>query len=304
MDLEKNENYNKPLIKWVGGKTQIIDLIINNFPKKINNYHELFIGGGSVLISLLENINSNKISIKGTINAYDINQTLISFYNNVKNKPNEIIEKIKKLIDIYNNIEIMNGNQKPVNYNEALQSKESYYYWIRKEFNKLNQEEKNGVIGTSYFIFLNKTCFRGLYREGKNGFNVPFGNYKNPEIINPNHLLYISNLIKNVNFTCSNFIESFKKIKKNDFVYLDPPYYPENDKSFVSYTSNGFNLDDHNKLFELCKNYKFLMSNSNVQYVKDKFKGDNFIINIIDCKRNINSKKPNSMTKEVIIKNK
>jgi len=190
--------YIKPIIKWVGGKTQIIDKILLNFPKEINNYHELFLGGGSVLLALLQNISLNNIKIHGNINAYDINETLINMYINIRDNPSQILLLIKEIINIYNNLDgsekckaflsrtkpfgfscsIVNRN--PLTLDEAITSKESYYYWIRKNFNSLKQKYKNKYIGSAYFIFLNKTCFRGVYREGPNGFNIPFGHYTNP----------------------------------------------------------------------------------------------------------------------------
>jgi len=305
-DTKKIEqiDYIKSILKWVGGKTQIIDDVINSFPEKIDNYHELFTGGGSVLLALLQNIENNRIIVKKKIYAYDLNKTLINMYKNIQNKPDEILVEIKKLIEDYNSIKGIEKNRTPASIEEAKTSKESYYYWIRNVFNKMT-DDKNKPIGSAHFIFLNKTCFRGMYREGPNGFNVPFGNYKSPEIINEIHLKKISNLIKNVEFICSDFEQSFKKIKKNDFIYADPPYVPENSKSFVGYTSDGFNLEKHKKLFDLCKEYNFVMSNSDTDLVKnifdDKTKYD---IKIISCRRAINSKKPGSKTNEVIIKSK
>ena len=309
-------NYTKPLIKWIGGKTQIIDLVIKKFPREINNYHEPFLGGGSVLFALLDNIKSNKIKIKenGSINAYDFNETLINIYKNIKTNFDGLYDEIKKYIDIYNSIPVDNEeiNRKPKNLEEAIVSQESYYYWIRIQFNKLSQLEKNSLIGSSYFIFLNKTCFRGMYREGPNGFNVPFGNYKNPEIINYEHLKYVSDLIQPVNFVHSSFENSFTKFNKEDFkedfVYLDPPYAPETEKSFVGYTADGFSLEQHNLLFKLMKEsqenqVKFLMSNADVDLVKNSFSNPIYTIEIISCKRSINSKKPNSKTNEVLISN-
>lgn len=301
--MDESIIYEKPLIKWVGGKTQIIDKVIEEFPDEITNYHELFLGGGSVLLALLQNIENNKITITGSINAYDINETLINLYKNIQKKSNEVIMETKKIIEIYNDISGNTINRKPKNLSEAKTSQESYYYWIRTQFNNLTQEEKNTPLGTSYFIFLNKTCFRGVYREGPSGFNVPFGHYKNPEIINSEHVKRISKLIKNVKFRCLSFEESFEKIKKGDFVYLDPPYAPENTKSFVGYTSSGFSLEKHELLFSLCKKLKlFLMSNSDVDLVKNNFKNKKYTVKIISCKRSINSKNPDSKTNEVLIK--
>jgi DNA adenine methylase len=302
---ETEIEYIKPLIKWVGGKTQIINKIICNFPNLINSYHEVFLGGGSVILALLQNIENNKIKLTGTINAYDINMTLIYFYKNIQSKPNDVILEINIIISIFNKLNGTVINMKPKNKEEGLTSQESYFYWIRNEFNKFTQEQKISPKGTAYFIFLNKTCFRGVYREGPNGFNVPFGHYKNPEIINEEHVKIISNLIKNVNFVHSTFENTFDIIKKsyndNDFLYLDPPYAPENEKSFVGYTAKGFNLEQHKLLFTICKDYKFLMSNADVKLVKDSFNTPQYKTQTIVCKRSINSKNPESKTNEVLI---
>jgi DNA adenine methylase len=304
--LNKTDNnkiiYEKPIIKWVGGKTQIIDKIIEKFPTEIINYHELFLGGGSVLLALLQNIEQGIIKINGSINAYDINETLINLYKNIQSNYVDVLLEINKIIFVYNSINDTSVNRKPENILQAKTSQESYFYWIRKQYNMLTQQEKNTSLGSAYFIFLNKTCFRGVYREGPNGFNVPFGHYKNPEIINETHIEKISKMIKDVRFYCLCFEESFSKIDENDFVYLDPPYAPENINSFVGYTELGFNIKQHELLFSICKKFKFLMSNSDVELVKNNFNNNDYIIDIILCKRAINSKKPDSKTNELLIK--
>ena len=154
----------KPILKWVGGKTQILDKIIDSFPKEIEDYHEPFIGGGSVLLKLLE---SNEINVKGNVYAYDLNESLVNVYKNIQKTPEDVYTEVSELI------KDSNGNDK-----------KEYYYTIRKIWNSFTQKEKNTTKGTAFFIYLNKTCFRGLYRVGPNGFNVPYGHYKNPEIIN------------------------------------------------------------------------------------------------------------------------
>ena len=310
--MSKKNTLLKPILKWVGGKTQILDVILEDFPKEIDNYHETFIGGGSVLIGLLQEIKNKKIKVNGVINAYDINEPLIFVYKNIQNNHNELYNKIQELIIEFNKIDSEIINRNPTNLTEALSSKESYYYWIRKSYNKLNNEEKNNILGSSYFIFLNKTCFRGLFRVGPNGFNVPYGHYKNPEIINKSHLDEIHLLIKDVVFECCDYKLILDKISndfnKNDFIYADPPYAPENEKSFVKYSEHGFNENEHLKLFEICntlnnKKIKLMMSNADVKLVRDNFKLDKFNLKSILCKRSINSKNPESKTNEVIIKN-
>lgn len=308
MKTMSKTSYTKPIIKWVGGKTQIIDKIMESFPTNIENYHEAFLGGGSVLLALLNNKNSDKIHINGNIYAYDINEPLINVYKNIQSKPNELYDIIKNLIVEYNESTGIEVNRNPQTLQEAKKSKENYYYWTRSKYNKMSNMEKNSLLGSAIFIFMNKTCFRGMFRVGPNGFNVPFGNYKNPEIINHEHLMEIHNLIQNVIFECRSFEESLVTINENDFVYLDPPYAPEKNTSFVGYTESGFDYDTHVKLFELCnkltgENKKMMMSNADVELVRNSFKNNIYRIESIVCKRSINSKNPESKTKEVIIKN-
>ena len=295
----------KPILKWVGGKTQIIDKIINEFPIQINNYHEIFLGGGSVLFTLLNYVKNNIISVTGNIYAYDINEPLIHLYKNIQSNHNELYTTLQNIITEYNkcgNGEIIRN---PKNITEAKLSKENYYYWIRHTYNKLSNEEKKTIQGSALFIFLNKTCFRGLFRVGPNGYNVPYGHYKSPEIINKTHLNEIHNLIQNVIFECKDYNESLTNIQDNDYIYLDPPYAPETEKSFVGYTKNGFTIENHTNLFNLLNhlNEKFLLSNADVKLVHENFSNTKYNITSILCKRAINSKKPDSKTKEVIIKN-
>ena len=306
--VDKKINNLKPILKWVGGKTQIIDKLIVDFPENINNYHEIFLGGGSVLFTLLSHVKKGNIKIHGTIYAYDINEPLIYMYKNIQSYHNDLYEILQNIIIEFN--ECGNGeiNRKPENIEEAKTAKENYYYWIRSKYNTLSLMDKKSILGSAMFIFLNKTCFRGLFRVGPKGFNVPYGNYKNPEIINKEHLEEINNLIQNVIFECSNFNSSLTNIKENDFVYLDPPYAPETNTSFVGYTENGFNIEEHHKLFILIhklteSNKKIMLSNADVSLVRENFTIEKYNTTTILCKRAINSKNPEAKAKEVIIKN-
>ena len=160
----------KPIIKWVGGKTQIIDKIMEHFPTNINNYYELFLGGGSVLLALLEMQKNNKIIIEGTINAYDVNPIIINMFINIRDNPLEIYKYIKKLIFHFNKIttnNVINIIYRKAKHKNQIDSKEGFYYWLRYKFNKLKKKETSIRI-SAMFIFLNKTCFRGVYREGCN----------------------------------------------------------------------------------------------------------------------------------------
>ena len=158
------------------------------------------------------------------------------------------------------------------------------------------------------FIFLNKTCFRGVYREGPNGFNVPFGNNINASILDEQHILAISDLIKDVVFTQQTYAGVLECTVNGDFVYLDPPYAPEKETSFVSYNVEGFTIDNHKHLFKQCadmtgRNVKLVMSNSEVPLVCDTFKMPLYTTKIISCRRMINSKNPKARTNEVLITN-
>jgi len=302
-------NIPKPIIKWIGGKQQIINKIINKFPKEFNNYREICLGGGSILFALLFEKEKGNIKINGNIYAYDINETLIYMYKNIQSNHQELYLEIKKIIDEFNSCDNKEINRNPKNLNEALLNKENYYYWSRYKFNNLNSYQKQSLLGSSLFIFLNKTCFRGLYREGlKGNFNVPYGNYKNPEIINENHLKIISTLIKDVIFEVKDFKISLNQFDLKDFLYIDPPYVPEIKTSFVQYNKKGFSIENHLELFNLIHNLtekkiKIMMNNADVKLIYDNFENKKYKIESILCKRKINSKNPNSITNEIIITN-
>jgi DNA adenine methylase len=297
--LENKENNNhlvKPIIKWVGGKTQIIKNIFELFPKIINNYYEPFLGGGSILIYLLNEIKNNNIYLLGDIYAYDINKYLIYMYKNIQEKCDEVYKNIIKISAEYN-----------------ISHRETYYYNIREKYNKMNERDKLSPYGSAIFIFLNKMGFRGIYRVGCNGFNVPYGHYKNNFTIDKNHIYDLSELIKNVKFKCEPFDISFNEILELnktrlinlDYIYIDPPYYPEKSTSFVGYDNLGFTQNEHDKLFKKIKliPFKFMMSNSAMNYVIQKFMDNKYNIKKIICRRAINSKKPESTTLEVLITN-
>lgn len=292
----------KPFLKWVGGKTQIMDTIISKVPSEMENYHEPFLGGGSVLLYVLSLQKQKKIVIKNRICASDINGALINVYKHIQNSKDELYRLIQLYLTEYDSLTGTVINRKPTTIEEGTTSKESYYYWIR---NKYNNIDKTTIECSALFMFINKTCFRGMYREGPNGYNVPYGHYKKtPAIISETDLNYISDLIQNVEFTQCSFTESLKHVTEGDFVYVDPPYAPETTNSFVGYVAGGFNLEMHQLLFsEIHKlgDIKFVMSNANVELVTDSFKEYN--CDAIVARRAINSKKPGSTTTEVVIYN-
>ena len=319
---------------------KVTDKILDEYPTTMHNYHEIFLGGGSVLLALLSYRKAKLITVNGNVYAYDLNETLISLYKNIQSNHNNLYIELKKIIDEFNSCgedredgedseDREDGedrkygelNRNPTTIDEAKEHPENYYFWSRIKYNSLSKIDKNGIIGSALFIFLNKTCFRGMFRVGPKGFNVPYGNYSKPEIINKEHLQEVHDLIQGVIFTHCDFSVPLQKCIDsndtnntnnnnviNDFIYLDPPYAPENSKSFVGYNKDGFDLEQHKTLFGLCnslhlKKIKFIMSNADVELLKTHFPPDVYNTQSIEVKRTINSKKPGSKTKEVIIKN-
>jgi len=294
----------KPFLKWVGGKTQIIDEVLELIPETIHNYYEPFLGGGSILLGVL-----SKKKILGKVCASDVNEKTIALFKNIQSNLEDFLNELKKLVDKYNTITKMSDegkekrkvNNKPT-LEESLLTKENYYYYIRNLYNSL--EDTYTVEVSAMLLFLNKTCFRGVYREGPRGFNVPFGHNINVGIYDEEHLKEVSKLIENVEFNSCSFETALEDVKEGDFVYLDPPYAQENDKSFVGYVEDGFSIDKHNQLFKISKEMKgkFLMSNADVKLVKDNFPSP-YLTKIINCRRAINSKNPEAKTNELLIQN-
>jgi DNA adenine methylase len=311
----------KPLLKWVGGKTQIIDEVISCFPKTIQNYHEPFVGGGSVLIALLSCLRDKTHKVSGKIIASDINKRLIWFYENVRDNIDVIIALLENMVSGYdksanasssfsNDANDSKEERNPKTEEEALTSQEEYYYWQRKAFNTMDEATARGPEGAAAFLFLNKTCFRGMYREGPNGFNVPFGNYKKL-CIDTAHLKEVSCLLKtfNVEFRCCSFDIALHDVAIGDFIYMDPPYAPESKTSFVGYSKEGFQESQHLALFGLCDKMKnngigHLMSNADVELVNNNFdaqESGGYVKKVLSCRRAINAKKPESKTNEVLL---
>lgn len=291
----------KPFVKWAGGKNSLISQLVKYYPLELKNgtierYIEPFVGGGAVLIDILQ-----KYKIQEAY-AFDINRDLINCYNVIKNNVQELIKQLSKKEEEYITL---NSEQR-----------QKYFYDIRTEYNSYKLENELNIKRASEFIFLNKTCFNGLYRVNKDGkFNVPCGKYKNPTICDKNNLINLSNLIKNVVFECGDYKKSEQYVNNNTFVYFDPPYRPISITSaFTSYTKEDFNDDNQLELAEYydklnLKNAKLMLSNSNPKNIN---KDDNFFENIykgfyineVYAKRMINSNaKDRGQISELLITN-
>ncbi len=274
--LEKLKEETYPIVKWVGGKRQLMFELLKNMPKSYNRYFEPFIGGGALFFELQPQ------------NGYisDMNKELITLYTVVRDDVYELIDDL----------------------NKHKVSKE-YFLKIRN----LDRTEKYNSLSdvkiASRFIYLNRTCFNGMYRVNSQGqFNVPFGNYKNPRIVDAENLINCSKLLKNTEIYCADFSEILNKVQKGDFVYFDPPYVPLNEtSSFTSYTKDGFDLDMQFKLRDVCdeldnKGVMFMLSNSDTKLVNELY--SNYEIKKVFASRAINAN-PNGRGKitEVLVKN-
>ena len=274
----------KPFLKWAGGKTQLLNDIKNEFPyqeKDKFSFIEPFVGSGAVLFWVLNNFPNLKFAV---IN--DINEDLINTYKIIKLKVTDLIIILRQYENEYHSLL------------EKEEEKKLYYYNKRKLY---NTRKSNQTIQAALFIFLNKTCFNGLYRVNKkNEFNVPIGSYKKPMICDKNNLLAVSILLKKVKILSGDFEQTTNYINKNTVFYFDPPYKPLSQTSnFNSYAKNKFNDDEQIRLKNFCDklnsfNCKWILSNSDV---KGKNPNDNFFddlfseykINRVIAKRSINA---------------
>lgn len=267
----------KPFIKWVGGKRQLLPEILKRIPDDFNNYYEPFLGGGAVALNVIDG---------KTAMLSDSNKELINVYICVRDQ----LEPLMWMLDGYQkDLETMDRNE--------------LYYVSRLKFNSLERDLASRLERAALFIFLNKTCFNGLYRVNSKGeFNTPIGRYKNPKLYDKDDLIKISNMLQNTIITGCDYLDMENLIDYNEkpFVYLDPPYRPlSNTASFTGYSESGFTDDDQKKLCEFCKRIsekgaRFLLSNSDPKNTNpdDNFFDDlykDFKIERVSAKRSINS---------------
>lgn len=259
------EKIPQPFLKWAGGKRQLLPEIRKYIPETFHTYYEPFVGAGAVLFDLQPQ--------KAVIN--DINAELVNVYYAIKDNVNELIEDLKK-----------HENDK------------DYFYDIRNldrttEYGKLSRVKK-----ASRIIYLNKTCFNGLFRVNSRGqFNVPFGKYKNPQIVNEGVLRAVHDYLSSAEIDIKNidFVSAVASATKGDFVYFDPPYDPVSEtSSFTSYSLNGFKKEDQIRLRDLCveldqRGVNFLLSNSATDFIIDIYSEKGFIVETVSATRNINS---------------
>lgn len=251
-------------LKWAGGKRNILTELDSVFPKKFNNYFEPFIGGGAVFFYVKQKYNPKQCTIS------DINRDLIYTYLAVRDRPRILIKHLR--------------------YYKSKNSKELFYK-IRADFNK---NRVRGLNRCAAFIYLNKTCFNGLYRvNSQNEFNVPYANYKSPEIFDEETILLASQLLDGVNIVLQDYREILKNVNTGDFVYLDPCYDPIKKTSFDKYTPKKFSEEDRVELAKFIYRLRIrgcfvVLSNNDIPAIHSMY--EDFNIKKIWCYRFINSK--------------
>lgn len=290
----------KPFLKWAGGKTQLITEIEKSLPYEITNknftYIEPFVGSGAVLFWMLNNFPNLK---KAVIN--DINEDLINTYRTIASRPKELISILQVLQNEFHGLE---GKD---------EQKKEYYYQKRELYNT-RKEEQSGQ--SALFIFLNRTCFNGLYRVNrKNEYNVPMGSYKRPTICDKENILAVSQALQKVEILCGDYQETLCHSDNNTLFYFDPPYKPLSEtSSFNSYAKEDFNDSEQIRLRDFCQkldvlNHSWILSNSDV---KGKDENDNFFdelysdfnIQRVDARRSINANpEKRGALKELLITN-
>ena len=254
----------KPFIKWVGGKSQLIEQLDAQLPADFDSledvtYIEPFVGGGAMLFYMLQHYPNINYAI---IN--DINPDLTTCYCTVRDNPKELIASLQDIENTYLSL-------------NTEEARKEFFMVVRNRYNEKNLDP---IENTTKFFFLNKTCFNGLYRVNKKGlFNVPFGRYSNPTICNPETILKDSELLQKVEILNGDFEETFKYAQGNTLFYFDPPYRPLNDtSSFNNYAKEAFNDDAQIRLKKYCDRindagFKFMLSNSDGKSVNGE---DNF----------------------------
>lgn len=291
----------KPFLKWAGGKGQLLKEIERYYPfdeESITKYAEPFIGGGAVLFDILSKYDLREVYIS------DINAELINTYRIIRDD----IEELIKMLYIMQNTFVPLDTDK----------RKAYYMQKREHFNelKVNENEDINIEKAALMIFLNKTCFNGLFRVNKKGmFNVPMGSYKNPMICDEKNLRAVSEKLQRVDIVCGDYKRSSDFIDENTFVYFDPPYRPITDTaSFTAYTENLFNDEEQIKLAKFVDNMhrkgaKIVISNSDP---KNSNTEDNFFDNIysahkirrVEATRTINcNSEARGKIKELLISN-
>lgn len=243
----------KPFVKWVGGKAKVVPQLKEIFPDSFNNYFEPFVGGGAVFFSI--------DAQRAVLN--DFNASLSGTYINIRDNVKELIIMLKSLENSY--LDLSPEEQKDM------------YYEVRGKYNAI--EDKFSLEKSALLIFLNKTCFNGMYRENRKGeFNVPFGKHCKPTICDEVNLLETAKRLKNVQINAGSYDEAVKSAKEGDFVYFDPPYHPlTKTSSFTSYTGDDFNEEDQRKLKEVYdsltkRGCKVVLSNSDSEFIRNLYK--------------------------------
>lgn len=264
-----------PILKWVGGKRQLLDELYARFPETHGAYHEPFFGGGAVFFDFVPE--------EGTIN--DTNERLVNFYRQVRERPEDLIGRCRRFEDPEAEPDV-----------ERLHAeKKNYYYQQRELFNRRPRGEGfNDLEEAALLLYLNRTGFNGLYRENASGeFNVPIGDYANPDWVRASEVRSASQALRNVEIRCGDFAYVLEVANEGDLVYFDPPYEPVSQTAdFNDYSADGFDREDQRRLLDTAQQLDdtgvhVVLSNSGVMY--DMYADAGFHVEIEGARRAINS---------------
>lgn len=252
----KNTKDIHSIIHWVGGKKRLVDKILENIPKKFNDYYEPFLGGAIVFLNM-------KYSKKAILNDY--NKDLINLYRFIKKEPNELLKLVCKYENSYN----------------LSNDKKRHFLEKRKRFNDLLGNYNLERI--ALYIYLNKTCFNGIVQTNRYGKNTSaFGNHKKINICTKDNFYKFSSILKGVELYNKDYRDVLKNAKKNDFIYLDPPYVEDDIKQYTfKYTKDGWNINDFDELVKTYKELdkkgcKVMLSNSDSKYIRKNFSKNDY----------------------------
>lgn len=270
----------KPIVKWAGGKTQLLPTIKARLPKEFGSYYEPFLGGGALLFDLMP---TNAV-------VNDVNTALVNMYLQIKDRPQAVVDALNRLDEDFSRAD----------------DNKAFYYSSRETYNQLIASSEYNELSAAYLVFLNKHCFNGIYRVNSNGlFNVPF-NGSSAKSFELDNIFSVSSYLQTITILNGDFEIACASAQKNDFVFFDSPYAPLNPTSFEAYTKEGFAKEEHERLANLfklldSKGCYLMLTNHATDFIKELYA--DYRQEVIEVRRSINSDASNRKGVEIIVRN-
>ena len=284
----------RPLLKWVGGKADHAGAVLDALPAEVAAFHEPFLGGGAILLEALARIGAGRLRVLGGIYASDANEGLVNFWEVVQKEPARLLEALAPFVEEHRAQTDETGRA-------------AHYYRAREA---LRSGEGDAAARAAVFLFVNRTCFRGLYREGPRGFNAPFGHYAAPAFPSAAHVFRVSCLVQPVVFRAQDFTAALAEAGPGCAVYLDPPNACADgapSPSFTRYLRNDFDEERQRELFDEARRLRSLgaavaLSNANAQVVRDAFPAPDWEATPLIARRRITPKRPGAVAPELLVR--